>query len=386
MRRVIFFLSLVLFFTISQTAFAASLSVSPASGTYSVGDTITARVVVSSDTSLNAVSGNLSFTSSIFSVDSVSKTGSILNFWVSEPSFSASSVQFEGVSLAGFSGSANRVVTVTLRAKKTGIGTVSFQSGQILANDGSGTDVTGVMSGATYTIVEKPATPPSAPKEEKVPIEAVPGVLEVAPPVLTPSIVLADLADGLVILGTSGFPNAKAVLTFVGTDGSSLIAEGTSDEKGAFKVQVPKILKSGPYAVTAVMVPEGGAKSELSNPLTIQIGETAAINIGWKTLTYTLGGLALVLVLVALYLFWFGFMRVKNITKKFDKELIEAQEALKKSFSLLKQDVNDHLKKIKTREDGATEDKEALLGLKEDLQEAEDFIKKEIKDIGSEKL
>ena len=209
---------------------------------------------------------------------------------------------------------------------------------------------------------------------------------EVALPALTPSIVLANLAEGLVIMGTSGFPNAKAALTFVGTDGSSLLAEGTADEKGAFKVQVPKILKSGPYAVTAVMVPEEGEKSELSNPLTVQIGETAAINIGWKTLAYSLGGLALLLVLTALYLFWFGFMRVKNITKKFDKELIEAQEALKKSFSLLKQDVSEHLKKVKMREDGATEDKEALMGLKEDLEEAETFIKKEIKDIGSEKL
>src|SRR3989344_808049 len=109
---------------IPSTSLAAFLSLSPASGTYSVGDRITVKILVSSsDASINAVSGALSFSNT---------TGT---------------VNFEGVALAGFQGNAGTLVTMTFRALKAGSGAISFQSGQVLANDGQGTDITSGLSG-----------------------------------------------------------------------------------------------------------------------------------------------------------------------------------------------------------------------------------------------
>ncbi len=162
-----FFYSIALSFLLvaPATTFAASLSISPSAGTYTIGDKVTVKVFISSaSASINAVSGALRFPS-IFSVESISKSSSVLNFWPSDPSVSQNTATFEGVALAGFQGSPGTVVVVTLRAARAGMGDITFQSGQVLANDGQGTDITSGLSGGTFSVksasVSAPA--PSAP-------------------------------------------------------------------------------------------------------------------------------------------------------------------------------------------------------------------------------
>ena len=168
---------------------AATLSVSPQSGTFEVGDKVTVRINVSSSEPVNAISGEIAFPTSILNVESVSKSGSILNFWVSEPNFSqgAGTLRFEGVTLSGFPGGTGTVVTTVLRAVKPGSGTVSFKSGQILANDGQGTDVTGNLSGATYSVEAKKETVKASP-EQKAPSQQIEQAAEVKAPETTVSI------------------------------------------------------------------------------------------------------------------------------------------------------------------------------------------------------
>ena len=134
----------------------ATLSVTPSNGTFEVGDRVPVRVLVSGGESINAISSELNIPTSIFSIESVSKAGSALNFWVSEPFYSNSTgvVKFEGVTLGGFQGNTGTVVTIYLRAIKVGSGKINFVSGQVLANDGLGTNVTQGIFGANFTINE----------------------------------------------------------------------------------------------------------------------------------------------------------------------------------------------------------------------------------------
>lgn len=166
---------------VPHAAEAANLFITPASGTYNVGDTISAKVAVSSDTSVNAVSAGLSFSNDTLSVLSISKSGSFISFWAQEPSFSsqAGTVDVEGVSLgSGYTGSSGTVVTVVFRAKAAGDAYVSFRSGSILANDGQGTDVTENRRGANYTIaaadsgVSVPVQTGAAPVSVGIPIHS----------------------------------------------------------------------------------------------------------------------------------------------------------------------------------------------------------------------
>lgn len=145
-----------IFFLLPNIAFSASLDLSPLILTRSVGDIFSVSVnVSSSDKAINAVSGVVSFSPSVFEVISISKTNSIINLWVEEPSFSNKdgTINFEGVALnPGFLGSHGTIISVNFKAKNPGQGKISFSSGAILANDGAGTNILSSMGSSNLTI------------------------------------------------------------------------------------------------------------------------------------------------------------------------------------------------------------------------------------------
>ncbi|MFH1078164.1 MAG: hypothetical protein V1745_02695, partial [Patescibacteria group bacterium] len=164
-------LPLVLFGMLPAMAQAASLYVSPSSGTYTVGTSFTASVYVSSaDQAMNAASGVVKFPADKVSVESISKSGSTFNLWVQEPAFSnaAGTVNFEGVVLnPGYTGAGGKILSIRFKAKAVGTVPVSISSGLVLANDGKGTNITKGIGKATYTIVEaKPGEPEAVPPQE----------------------------------------------------------------------------------------------------------------------------------------------------------------------------------------------------------------------------
>ncbi len=159
-RRKIFSVGLALLFSVSLAlpvaATAASLYFSPSSGTYSTGRNFTVNVRVESSASMNAASGVVVFPSNKLEVSSISKTGSIFNLWVQEPSFSNTdsfgNIRFEGIVLnPGFTGD-GKLLSVTFRAKAAGDADLSFSSGSILANDGSGTNILSGLGSANFTL------------------------------------------------------------------------------------------------------------------------------------------------------------------------------------------------------------------------------------------
>jgi hypothetical protein len=133
----------IFFFSNYNKVFAATINFSPVTSTYSVGDIIKVKVVVSSDKSINAVSGKVSFPTDLLSLTSLSKSSSIVSLWAQEPSFSNRSgvVSFEGVILNGYIGNSGNILTLVFKAKSTGRASLIFSGVSILANDGNGTDI-----------------------------------------------------------------------------------------------------------------------------------------------------------------------------------------------------------------------------------------------------
>ena len=144
-------------------AHAASITISPSSGTYSAGQQFTVDVYVSStDQSMNAVSGTLSFPTKFLAVSSVSKSNSIISLWTIEPTFSNTdgSVTFEGIVLnPGFTGTNGKVISITFRALSAGVASVILNSGSILANDGAGTSIPTTLGSAQFTITPAVVVP-----------------------------------------------------------------------------------------------------------------------------------------------------------------------------------------------------------------------------------
>jgi len=149
---------------------AADMYFSPAKGSFRASQSFTVNIHVnSSDQAMNAMSGVVSFPVDKLEVVSLSKTGSIVSFWVQEPSFSNSTgvINFEGVIFnPGFSGSAGRILSINFRAKESGQASLRLSSGAILANDGQGTNILVSMGQGNYQIAAKQVQSESATSSE----------------------------------------------------------------------------------------------------------------------------------------------------------------------------------------------------------------------------
>lgn len=142
--KYLFFVFLtIVFLSDTRDVFAAGIQIKTDRANYSVGDTIRAKVIVNSDSSINAVSAKISFSKDLILLSSISKTGSIISFWAQEPAFSniTGQVDIEGVILNGYYGNSGDVITLVFKAVKEGKANIALSSASVLANDGTGTDI-----------------------------------------------------------------------------------------------------------------------------------------------------------------------------------------------------------------------------------------------------
>lgn len=170
--------AIILAFAWPTTTQAATLSVSPGSGSYTIGQTITATVRVNTaGQPINAGEGTVTWTPATLQFVSISASGSIFKYWPIDPVVrGTSSAMFSGgLPSPGYTGSAGTILRLVFTAKAVGTATIGFSGGKILANDGLGTDVYTGQGAATYTITAatKPTPVPPAPEVPNRPTPAV---------------------------------------------------------------------------------------------------------------------------------------------------------------------------------------------------------------------
>jgi Cohesin domain len=190
----------------ANNAQAASLYLSPSSGSYGLGETFQISMYVSSaDQAMNAAEASVSFPNNILEVISVSTKNSIFSLMVESPSFSNAngSAGFSGIVLnPGYTGKSGKLVTLNFKAKALGKATVSIGSANVLANDGAGTSILTSRGSGTYTIIEikKPVVP-----EPVKPVVTTPKPTPTVTttPTTTPEIPLVECATTTVNIVTS---------------------------------------------------------------------------------------------------------------------------------------------------------------------------------------
>jgi len=151
--------------------YAASFYLSPASGSYKVGDTITASVMIdSAGQAINAGDASVAFSTDQLDYSSFSTSGSIFSFWTTGPSGSNTGVNFSGgLSNPGYTGSSGKVLSISWKAKAPGLASVNVNGSKILANDGQGTNLYTKSSGGTFTVTEAGAAAPAPAAKPKAP-------------------------------------------------------------------------------------------------------------------------------------------------------------------------------------------------------------------------
>ena len=136
----------------------------PNSAFVGVGDAVPVELQIRTKTPVNAVGGTVTFSSDILSVDSVTRSSSIIDLWSEEPLISNTlgTIHFSGGiigSNVGTVGNHGEVFTINFRALKTGKISLGLKNGELLANNGEGTNV---FSGSnTLTIYVRPQGLPS---------------------------------------------------------------------------------------------------------------------------------------------------------------------------------------------------------------------------------
>jgi hypothetical protein len=154
-------------FTVHATlALAASYALSPASGSYSVGETFQVRVVANTTGQpVNTGEATISYDTTKLTAVSVSKDGSPFNLWVTGPVISSGAINFAGGGTTALSGSPS-VVTITFKAETEGVADLSFTKATLLA--GAGQNVLTGSTGASYMITAVAAASPPDPTTQPV--------------------------------------------------------------------------------------------------------------------------------------------------------------------------------------------------------------------------
>ncbi len=163
--------SIVFLFALANVASAATLQLTTTKDTFAIGDQFTVDVKVDSEgTGINAAQGTIQIAKDVLQIVSVDKTGSVFNFWLSDPTFSNDSgqVNFIGGSTSGFSGKSLEIMSITFKVKGTGKTDIAFTDGAVTASDGSGTNVLSSMKGLTITSAPTAGTETITPKPTQI--------------------------------------------------------------------------------------------------------------------------------------------------------------------------------------------------------------------------
>jgi hypothetical protein len=122
----------------------AAMQLSPTLATVAIGGTTSVAVMVSSNTPVNAYTGEIEFDSDRFSVLAIEYNTSIADLWVEEPwhNRADNTIYFAGGTTArgGFTGR-GELLRVTLQAERPGDSAIRLRNPRILAHDGLGSDV-----------------------------------------------------------------------------------------------------------------------------------------------------------------------------------------------------------------------------------------------------
>jgi len=159
--------SIFLFFVFfAGSVNAATFYFSPSNGNFTVGDILTANVLINTEgVPINNADAVINFPTGLLDVVSVNRSQSIFSLWVEEPSFSnsAGTISFNGgLPTPGYTGATGKVITIVFRVRNSGVASLEFSSGAVRANDGYGTDILQTKSQAQYNLIteDKPVQEP----------------------------------------------------------------------------------------------------------------------------------------------------------------------------------------------------------------------------------
>ena len=388
-KAIIFiFLTFIFYILNPLLVHAATLNFSPSTVLRTVGSTFSVSVSISSaNKAMNAASGIISFPKDQLEVTNISKTNSVMNLWVQEPTFSNTqgTVSFEGIALnPGFIGSRGVILTITFRTKSVGQAKIKFSSGSVLANDGVGTNILDGLGNATISIQAIPAPQDTIeiPKESKTTEMDISTPLEI--PVITYYQEEVQSGDFIKIQGIAN-PGVDVKIRLLRTGEAIQQKTVRSIGSGNFVIILDSTSDPGVYTFTAQAIDEAGNTSNETSPFTIIVKQKWLNQLFESIQNYLSLTILLLLVLIGVIVSAvFLWYRLLFIIRRMKRESQEAEKMLEKSFNVLRKDIDTHIARLKAAKNKRKLTEEEILFLEqfeEELVEAKNILVKEVQDI-----
>ncbi|MDP2703859.1 MAG: hypothetical protein Q8P01_01405 [bacterium] len=170
-------------------------------------------------------------------------------------------------------------------------------------------------------------------------------------------------------------------------EGDSLVSEEytKSNSLGDFALVVTQKLDSGVYTFTARVKDGRGAQSAETSPLTISVQSEFVTGLVSFVLKYL--SVAILALLTIGALVWGGahlWFRIPRTISRMRREAREAEKASERAFKVLREGVQKHVARLKKVNRKLTdEEAEFLEQFEQKLEEAEELVTKEIRDISN---
>lgn len=351
---------------IPASAFAATSYFSPSSGTVT-GETMSVDILVDTkNVAVNNAEMVVRFPNDLLEIVSTSASDSVFSLWVGAPKFSneTGTLSFTaGIPTPGFTGDSGKVLSVVFRVKKSGQATITFSSVIIRANDGYGSNV--FESGAKASFDLAPEIRP-----------VVPVVEVLSPPVFTGYSTKLLVGEALNVYGTARPESTVSIYLEHDQSGQRSVTI-ESDRDGRFVFSLDEPAKEGAYRLWADVSDGHGKRSALS--------EKIAIVVVQKSIDRFIV-VMIMLSLILLFAIWYAFRSYRIAQKRLRKETLEAESSLHTAFGSLRENRNRLEMFEKARLSRTLTDEEELIvaWLKQDLNNAEKTVEKEIEDIEEE--
>ena len=323
---------------------SASLFISKPAQNIEVGDRITISIKAqSTEQSINAVSGSVSFPEDRLRVIAVSKSHSIVNLWTREPSLGRNRVSFEGIILnPGYLGQSGNIFDITFETKRSGESFIGLSEGAVLANDGLGTNILDSLKSISLNILEsKSIAVVTTPVYDSQKIIALPVITDYS---------RAILSKQSIFVKGKGEPNALTKISFKDTSQKSIGERFIeylqtkkkrltdvlvkNDASGAFQYASSSNLLTGAYNATPFLVDPNKNVEKPGLGVQLLVSDSK-INHYIVVFINILGLLIPVVGLIVIIYFipWYSWLRMRIIKKKIglEEEKIEiSQHQLKR--------------------------------------------------------
>ncbi len=147
-------LGCILYSRVTKAGESVRLFLSPASGSYKVGEQFSVSVFLTSGQNINAVRGVIDFNYQNLVIKKFDYSDSIIALWAEKPIERHHHIYFSGgIPTPGFSGKKGKLFTIVFQAVKAGTARLEFVSGSAHLNDGLGTNVLELLQGAVFEII-----------------------------------------------------------------------------------------------------------------------------------------------------------------------------------------------------------------------------------------